>query len=414
MLGLGRALAACSLLLVTSGALAGSVAACADDTRVNPAFPAGDDAGTGTDGGPTPTADGSTAVPVRIDDVIEPLRAGSGVPGMAALVLRDGAVVAEGAAGVRKLGDPTPLTTSDTWYLGTTAETMTATLAALVVEDGKLSWTSTLATTLPDVTIHASYKDVTLEQLLGHRAGAPATLPAAVDQAMRMPGTAQARREEAVRSLLAAGPAVAPGSTVLHGDAGYLIAALMLERATGAAWEDLLRARVFVPLGMSACRYEPLGTASSVSEPWGHALANGALAPVAPGAAPEPPPAFGPAGRVRCPLRDWAKLAALHLAGARAESGLALLDAASFLKLQTPVLATQALGWNAVFRTWAGDALALVEASQNPLFLALMWVAPARNVAFLVLSNESDGIAASAVDDVVSQLIARFAPAANP
>jgi D-alanyl-D-alanine carboxypeptidase len=408
-----RALAACSLLLSTCGGLAGGTIACTDDTRVNPAFPTVDEAGAGSDGGPGQVAEASVEPPVRIDDVIEPLRASSGVPGIAALVVRDGAVIAEGAAGVRKLGDPTPLTTSDTWYLGTTVETMTATLAALVVEEGKLSWTSTLGATLPDVMMHASYKDVTIEQLLGHRAGAPATLPMAVDQALRMPGAAPARREEAARTILAAGPAVAPGSTVLHSDAGYLIAALVLERATGAAWEDLMRARVFEPLGMSACRYEPLGTASTVSEPWGHALANGVLAPVAPGAAPEPPPAFGPAGRVRCPLRDWSKLAALHLSGARAEP-TALLGATSFLKLQTPVLATQALGWNAVFRTWAGDALALVEASQSPLFLALMWVAPARNVAFLVVANEADGIAASAVDDVVSQLIARFVPAATP
>jgi D-alanyl-D-alanine carboxypeptidase len=407
------AVTACSSILAALVIFAGGTSACTDDTRVNPAFPAADEAGAGPDGGSGQIAEASAEPPVRIDDVIEPLRASSGVPGIAALVLRNGTVVAEGAAGVRKLGDPTPLTTNDTWYLGTTVETMTATLAALVVQEGKLSWTSTLGAALPDVTMHASYKDVTFEQLLAHRAGAPATLPTAIDQAMRMPGTAQARREEAVRTMLAAGPAVAPGSTVLHSDAGYLMAALVLERVTGAAWEDLLRARVFDPLGMSACRYEPLGTASSVSEPWGHALANGVLAPVAPGTAPEAAPAFGPAGRVRCPLRDWSKLAALHLSGARAEP-TALLGAASFLKLQTPVLATQALGWNAVFRTWAGDALALVEASQSPLFLALMWVAPARNVAFLVLSNESDGIAASAVDDVVSQLIARFVPASSP
>lgn len=410
-----RAVTACSLLLAGLAVAfgAGGATACSDDTLVNPAFALGNEAGGGggDEGGPV-NGEASTEPPARIDDLIEPLRAGSGVPGIAALVLRGATVIAEGAAGVRKLGDPTPLTTSDTWYLGTTAETMTATLAALVVEDGKLSWTSTLGTTLPDVAIHASYKDVTLEQLLGHRAGAPGTLPDAVDQALRMPGTAQARREAAVRTLLAAGPAVAPGSTVLRSDAGYLIASLMLERATGTAWEDLLRARVFDGLGMTGCRYEPLGAASGVVEPWGHIAKNDVLEPVSPGSAPEAAPAFGPAGRVRCPLRDWSKLAALHLAGARSES-TPILSAASFLRLQTPVLATQALGWNAVFRTWAGEALALVEASQNPLFLALMWVAPARNVAFLVLLNESDGIAAAAADKVVSQLIARFVPGAG-
>ena len=117
-----RAALACSCLLVALGVLAGGATACTDDTRVNSAFPAGDDAGAaGAEGGPGAGVDASSLPPVEIDDVIEPLRAGSGVPGIAALVLRDGAVVAEGVAGVRKLGDPTPLTTSDTWYLGTTA-----------------------------------------------------------------------------------------------------------------------------------------------------------------------------------------------------------------------------------------------------------------------------------------------------
>ncbi|MDB5212168.1 MAG: penicillin-binding protein beta-lactamase class [Myxococcaceae bacterium] len=408
-----RAVAACSSLLAALAIVAGGAAACSDDTTVNPIAALGNDAGSASsDGGAGASTDAMTAPALKIDDVIEPLRAASGVPGIAALVFRDGAVVAEGAAGVRKLGDPTPLTVDDTWFLGTTVETMTATLAALVVEDRKLSWASTIGATLPDVVIHASYKDVTFEQLLAHRAGAPAVLPSAIDTAMRMPGTAQARRDEAARSLLATAPEVVPGSTVLHSNAGYLIAASMIERVTGAAWEDLLRTRVFDPLGMTKCRYEPLGAAAGagIVEPWGHVAKNDVLEPVSPGSAPEPPPAFGPAGRVRCPLRDWSKLAALHLAGALGQP-TPIVSAASFLHLQTPVLATQALGWNAVARPWAGDMLALVEASQSPLFLALMWVAPARNVAFLVLLNESDGIAASAADKVVGELIARFAPA---
>jgi CubicO group peptidase (beta-lactamase class C family) len=52
---------------------------------------------------------------------------------------------------------------------------MTATLTAMLVEEGKLSWTTTIATVLPECLEDAKtpWGGVTLEQLLGHRAGAP-------------------------------------------------------------------------------------------------------------------------------------------------------------------------------------------------------------------------------------------------
>ena len=369
------------------------------DTQVHPGGPP--DAA--ADGGP----DANVGPAARVDDLLEPLRAGSGVPGMAALVMRAGAVVAEGAVGARKLGDNTPITTADAWYLGTTAEAFTATLAALVVEDGKLAWTSTLGSVLADVPMHASYIDVTIEQLLTHRAGAPAKLPDAVAQAMLAAGPAHVRRDEAVRALLAAGPETPPAVDVRRSDAGYLMAASMLERASGSPWELTLRARVLEPLGMTGCRYDPLPSASGVAEPWGHALNGGVLGAVAPGSAAEPPPAFGPAGRIRCPLRDWAKLCAMHLAGERGEPTL-LLGPASFTKLHTPARTTYAMGWNAVFQTWAGSGRALTHASSNPLYSAVVWLAPDRNLTFLVVTNEGDDISLATADRVVGELVNRF------
>ena len=162
------------------------VSACDDDTQVSPAnLP---DAGPSVEAGPPPA---------RVEDLLEPLHASSGVPGLAALVLRDGSVIAEGAVGVRKTDDPTPVSADDVWYLGTATEAITATLAALVVEEGKLDWSSTLGAILADLPMHAAYKDVSLADLLTHRAGAPATLSDAVALALGQgDGSAQAHRDD--------------------------------------------------------------------------------------------------------------------------------------------------------------------------------------------------------------------------
>lgn len=403
-----RAIAACSSLLAALAIVVGGATACSDDTTVNPL---GSDSGSGAADG-APGADAMTAPPLAIGDVIEPLRAGSGVPGMAALVLRDGAIVAEGASGLRKLGDPTPITTTDSWYLGTAVEAFTATLAALVVEDAKLGWTSTLGTVLADVAMHASYKDVTLELLLGHRGGAPANIPATVLQAMRTPGSALARRDEAVRTMLAAGPETPPALDVTRSDAGYLFAAAMLERATGKSWEDLLRTRLLDRLSMTSCTYDaqPASklTPPMIVEPWGHTTNGGIVEAVQPDSDGEPPPAFGPAGRVRCPLRDWAKLCSLHLAGARGEPTV-VLGPASFTKLHTASRTTYALGWNAVFRTWAGTTSALTHATSSALFSGTVWLAPEKNLAFVVVTNRTDDASRIAADALVGELVSRFA-----
>ncbi len=377
------------------------VSACDDDTQVSPAnLP---DAGPSVEAGPPPA---------RVEDLLEPLHASSGVPGLAALVLRDGSVIAEGAVGVRKTDDPTPVSADDVWYLGTATEAITATLAALVVEEGKLDWSSTLGAILADLPMHAAYKDVSLADLLTHRAGAPATLSDAVALALGQgDGSAQAHRDAAVRALLAAGPGTPPHGEVLRSDAGYLIAAALLERASGSSWELMLRARVLDPLGMAGCRYDalPNAGAGAPAEPWGHTRnGSGALQAVAPGTAPEPPPAFGPAVRLRCPLRDWAKLCVMHLQGERGEK-TPLLGAASFATLHSPVRTTVAMGWNAVFQTWAGRGRALTHASSNPLHSAVVWLAPDKKLTFLVVANQADDVSLVTVDRVVGELVGRFA-----
>jgi CubicO group peptidase (beta-lactamase class C family) len=347
--------------------------------------------------------------PARVDDVLTPVTVDDDLPALGALVLRGSVVIAEGVSGVRKVGDPTLATTNDAWSLGSDAQAMTATVAAALVEEGKLTWSSTLGVVLADVPMHASYKDVPLDALLGHRGGAPATLPVAVDQSMRGAGTPQQLRDAAVRAILVEPTAVPPLTQYLASDAGYLMVAAMLERVTGESWEDLMRTRLIEPLGMLGCAYGGAVSSANDAEPWGHVAIDGVVTPVAPGSAGEPAPALGPAGVMRCPLRDWGKFCALHLAGARKEHTVILGDA-SFVKLQTPGIDTNALGWSSVSRPWAGSMPALNQASQAGVAHALAWVVPEKNLTLLVVTNRGDDRAIHSSEDAMAQLIGRFVP----
>src|SRR5688572_7443904 len=76
--------------------------------------------------------------------VLEKLRVQHEVPGLAAAAFINGKVVDATAVGVRKAGDSTPVTVEDRWHIGSCTKAMTATLAAMYVEEGRLRWDTTV------------------------------------------------------------------------------------------------------------------------------------------------------------------------------------------------------------------------------------------------------------------------------
>lgn len=72
------------------------------------------------------------------------------VPSIAALIQIDGRVVAQSAAGVRRIGESTPIEHSDLWHLGSCTKAMTATMVARLVQRGVMSFDTPLkGTTRP-------------------------------------------------------------------------------------------------------------------------------------------------------------------------------------------------------------------------------------------------------------------------
>lgn len=125
---------------------------------------------------------------------------------------------------------------TDRFHLGSCTKAMTATMIASVVDSGKLSWESTLASVFPDEAprMHADYRAVTLDQLLKHRAGLPANvdwfgIPQAISPTQE--------RRSLLRSALQGAPMTAPGSAFGYSNLGYTLAALMAEEATATSWK---------------------------------------------------------------------------------------------------------------------------------------------------------------------------------
>ena len=120
-----------------------------------------------------PLGSGPARAQASLDAVLRPLLAAYGLPALAAAVAKKGEIVAAGAVGTRQAGADIPVTVNDRFHIGSDTKAMTALLAAMLVEQGKLRWKSTTAEVFPEFVagMDPGFATVTLEQLLSHSGG---------------------------------------------------------------------------------------------------------------------------------------------------------------------------------------------------------------------------------------------------
>jgi CubicO group peptidase (beta-lactamase class C family) len=333
-------------------------------------------------------ADASDGAPVEADEglgrVLSPICESHRVPGMVGAIVRGSRLAAIAAVGKRKLGSDEAFRVTDRVHIGSCTKAMTATLLGMFVDEGKLSWSSTVAEVFPDLAggLHADFRPVTLSQLLTHRAGLPeTTLFLRLDRGLSVKG----QRRKFVTEALKQAPVSRPGTEYAYTNNGYIIAGAMAEELTGRSWEDLTQERLFRPLGMATAGFGSPGSAGKVDEPWGHHNEGGEVKPNR----VDNPPLIGPAGTVHCSMADWAKFATLHLRGGQGKGQL--VKPGTFRTLHTPPPGREyAGGWFVVERSWAGGK-ALNHKGSNKSWFATIWLAPARDLAVLVATNQGDG-----------------------
>jgi CubicO group peptidase (beta-lactamase class C family) len=327
------------------------------------------------------------------------------LPGIVAALVERGEVTRTGVAGVRKQGEAEPMTIHDQIHLGSCTKAMTATLLAMLVEAGQLQWDATIGDLLPELrdSMHADYRPVTVRQLLTHRAGLPANSGAMHDVDSEATETAQ--RVELFRGVLHDAPAYMPGSEYRYSNLGYMLAGLVAETLTHKPWQDLMRQRLFDPLGMKSAGFGPPGVSGHVDQPWGHR----AIPLLGPRASQHDNPlVLGPAGRVHASLLDWARFVALHLKHQPA-TDRPLLSESTIDQLHQPGPGEDyAMGWAVYPRDWA-QGVALTHSGSNTYWYAVVWMSPRRDLAFLAATNVGGAKAAQACDEAVVSLFPHIA-----
>lgn len=172
------------------------------------------------------------------------------VPGVAIAVVSGGQVKSLQGYGVRRAGTREKVTPDTVFRLASLSKAFAATAASELVNEGKITWDTTVTSVLPDVAFkNARYgKQLTFRNILSQASGLPRhTYSHFIDENM---GYA-----EIVRRLRYVNFVCPPGKCYAYQNVSYSLAGDMIKKKAGVSFEKYVEQNVFNPLGMRSASY---------------------------------------------------------------------------------------------------------------------------------------------------------------
>jgi len=340
-----------------------------------------------------------------LENRVERLRSDTGLTAVAVAVMVDGQLAGAAVSGERRRDSGISVTVDDRWHLGSITKSMTATLLAVLEDDGLLTRDETLPALLPEIEMADGWGACTLHHLLTHTAGAPPNFSSDIQDVW--PDTLEelvAERRRFISGVLAREPQPPCGERFGYSNVGYTIAGHIAETVAGEPYQTLIGNRVFAPLGLLSPGFGAPRGARPDQEPLGHLVLADRRVPINPFTSrADNSPLMAPAGTVHMTIGDLARYGAVHLEGEFGTEPV-LLPRSSWERLHTPFLEDYASGWVRYDRDWA-DGPVIWHNGSNTYWYALLMLLPASNTVLAFTTNDGAIQAAeTAFVDLAQQL----------
>jgi len=368
---------------------------------------------------------GTAKTQTSLDSMLEPYLTRYDLPAIAAAVIKDGKVVSAGAVGTRKAGMKIPVTINDRFHLGSDTKAMTALLAAMLVEEGKLRWGTTPAEIFPEIVekMDPGFRRITLEQLLSHTSGIPTDNEDMVKiyfEGMSQDGNLDDLRYWLVKQWSKRPLESEPGTKFAYSNMGYTIIGAMIEHVVKKTWDEAITERIFIPLKLRTAGLGPQSSLGKIDAPLGHSVVDGRAKAVLAGPNGDVPSIIGPAGIAHMSILDFALWAGWN--AGEGKHNPTLVKPETMRKLHTPVITMSkkkdakpgtppggkyALGWGELTVDWAPYPL-LYHGGSNGMNLAHIWIDTKRDFAIVITANISGKKAKTAFFALANELYTKF------
>lgn len=290
------------------------------------------------------------------------------VPGLALGVVKDGQPVLLKGYGFRDLENQVPVTPRTLMAIGSNSKSFTVVLMGMLVDSGKFEWDKPVRTYLPDFQLYDAFatQEMRPRDLVVHNSGLPRHDALWYGRSFT--------REELYQRLRYLQPNASFRSRWQYQNLMFLTAGYLVERITHRSWDDLVRERIFTPLGMSrsntsvrdlpasddyalAYLWRDCPTARATNGDQGRAVECGLL---------KIPyrniDAVGPAGSINSSVEDMLHYIQFHI-DSGAYHGKQLLSKQNVAAMQTPqmLVGSPELWWDDL--GWATYGMALSASS---------------------------------------------------
>ncbi len=199
------------------------------------------------------TAIAAPALPSQLAknlDAIVSARFKPELPGVAALVTKNGQPVLRKAYGLANVELNVPLRPEHVFRIGSTTKLFTATAIMLLVEDGKLALDAPISRYLKDAP--RQWDKVTIAHLLTHTS---AIANLSMDSGYwRTTARLDHTLEELIAPVRTRRLDAAPGSKFAYSNTGFNLLGMIIERVSGTDYFAFLDARIVKPLGLQHTR----------------------------------------------------------------------------------------------------------------------------------------------------------------
>lgn len=321
------------------------------------------------------------------------------VPGVAVGVIVNGKVILAKGYGVREVGKPAPVDADTLFDIGSMTKSFTATVIAALVDDRKLQWDKPVIDYLPWFRMYdpIATQLITPRDLLTHRSGLPR------HDLIRM--STYLTREELVHRIRYLEPSSTFRQTYQYNNLMYVVAGYLAGAVEGTAWEDLVKQRIFIPVGMTHSNTSAQELQQSADYAHPHVYKDGKLVPTA--VYDYQKFGVGPNGAINSCIDDMLKYLGFHLADGKVE-GKQMISIAQMQALHNPSTVTPngdeyALGWGV--RYHRGNRI-LEHGGAITGFTSDMVFLPDEKAGIVVLNNRDESrLPGTIAQDLMDRLL---------